>query len=68
LRGTAVTRLALAGATEAEIATLTGHSLRDVKTILDTHYLSRAPELGDRAVAKLEKNVLATKFPNRLPN
>jgi integrase len=26
LRGTAVTRLAIAGATEAEIATLTGHS------------------------------------------
>jgi integrase len=39
LRGTAVTRLALAGCTEAEIATLTGHSLRSVRAILDTHYL-----------------------------
>jgi len=68
LRGTAVTRLARAGATEAEIATLTGRSLRDVKTVFDSHYLSRAPELGDRAIAKLEKNVLATKFPNRVPN
>ena len=29
LRGTAVTRLALVGCTEAEIATLTGHSMRD---------------------------------------
>ena len=28
LRGTAVTRLAIAGCTEAEIATITGHSLR----------------------------------------
>jgi len=31
LRGTAVTRLALAECTEAEIATITGHSLRDVR-------------------------------------
>jgi hypothetical protein len=30
LRGTAVTRLAIAGSTDAEIATLTGHSLKDV--------------------------------------
>ena len=46
LRGTAVTRLALAGCTEAEIATITGHSLRDVRAILDTHYL--APRSGAR--------------------
>jgi len=31
LRGTAVTRLAIAGCTEAEIAAITGHSLRDVR-------------------------------------
>ena len=46
LRGTAVTRLALAEATEAEIATITGHSLRDVRSILDAHYLHRDPALG----------------------
>jgi integrase len=34
LRGTAVTRLAIAGCTKAEIATITGHSLRDVHAIL----------------------------------
>lgn len=39
LRGTAVTRLALVGCTEAEIATITGHALRDVRSILDAHYL-----------------------------
>src|SRR5262249_15338539 len=39
LRGTAVTRLALAGCTEAEIAAITGHSLRDLRSILDLHYL-----------------------------
>jgi hypothetical protein len=37
LRGTAVTLLALAGCTEAEIATISGHSLRDVRSILDAH-------------------------------
>jgi len=32
LRGTAVTRLALVGCTEAEIAAISGHSLRDVRS------------------------------------
>ena len=54
LRGTAVTRLALAGCTEAEIATITGHSLRQVADILDVHYLRRDPALGESAIRKLE--------------
>jgi hypothetical protein len=53
--GTAVTRLALAGSTEAEIATITGHSLRDVRSILDSNYLQRDPELGRSAIRKLER-------------
>jgi integrase len=61
LRGTAVTRLAVAGCTEAEIASLTGHSLRDVGAILDAHYLHRDPELAGKAIAKLETR---TKIPN----
>jgi len=54
LRGTAVTRLALVGCTEAEIASITGHSLRDVRSILDAHYLHRDPELARVAIHKLE--------------
>lgn len=54
LRGTAVTRLALAGCSEAEIATLTGHSLRDVGAILDSHYLKRDGGLAESAIRKLE--------------
>jgi integrase len=61
LRGTAVTRLAVVGATEAEIANITGHSLRDVHAILDMHYLARDPALGDNAIRKLERG---TKAPN----
>ena len=64
LRGTAVTRLALAGCTEAEIATITGHSLRGVRAILDTHYLSRDPALGESAIRKLEAVERRTKSPN----
>jgi integrase len=61
LRGTAVTRLAVAGATEAEIATFTGHSLQTVRAILNTHYLARDPALGESAIRKLETG---TKSPN----
>ena len=61
LRGTAVTRLAIAGCTEAEIATITGHSLADVRTILDAHYLHRDPALAESAIRKLEAG---TRTPN----
>ncbi len=54
LRGTAVTRLALVGCSEAEIATITGHGLRDVRSILDAHYLHRDRALAESAIRKLE--------------
>jgi integrase len=61
LRGTAVTRLALCGCTEAEISRFTGHSLNDVRSILDTHYISHDPALAENAIRKLERG---TKFPD----
>ena len=61
LRGTAVTRLALAECTEAEIATVTGHSLKDVRSILDANYLHRDPKLAESAIHKLERR---TNFPD----
>lgn len=64
LRGTAVTRFALAGCSEAEIATFTGHSLRDVAAILDAHYLSRDSRLADAALSKREVHEAETKIPN----
>jgi integrase len=54
LRGTAVVRLAIAGATVPQIATFTGHSLKDVEAILDAHYLGRDIRLAEAAVLKLE--------------
>jgi integrase len=59
LRGTAVTRLALVGCTEAQIAAITGHSLRDVCSILDANYLHRDPALADAAITKLERGTKA---------
>jgi integrase len=53
LRGTAVTRLAIAGCTVPEIASITGHSLADVQEILDAHYLGGRIELAESAVTKL---------------
>ena len=66
LRGTAVTRLALAGCTEAEIAAITGHSLRDVRSILDLHYLHRDPGLAENAIAKLERRTNCSQLPSQL--
>jgi integrase len=60
-RGSAVTRLAIAGCTEAEIASLTGHSLRDVSAILDAHYLSRDVRLAESAIRKLESGTAHVK-------
>jgi integrase len=54
LRGTAVTRLAEAECSAAEIAAITGHSMRDVGTILDK-YLARTGTLALAAIAKLER-------------
>jgi len=65
LRGTAVTRLAVAGCTVAEIATITGHSLRDVGAILDAHYLRRDHQLAVSAIKKLETR---TKLQNETQN
>ena len=68
MRGTAVTRLALAQCTEAEIATITGHSLRSVRAILDTHYLARDPALGESAIRKLETGTKNAQLGSQLTN
>jgi len=53
LRGTAVTMLAEAGCSNAEIAAITGHSMKHVETIL-TKYVSLTRDLAQSAMAKLE--------------
>ncbi len=64
LRGTAVTRFAMSGCTQPEIATVTGHSLNEIATILDAHYLSRDPRLAESALKKREMLEAGTNTPN----
>ena len=52
LRDTAVTRLALAGCSMAEIAAITGHAVNSITQIIK-HYLVLQPEMADAAIAKL---------------
>ena len=54
LRRTVVKRLAIAGCTEAEIVTITGHALGDVISILDA-FLHRHQALAESAIRKLER-------------
>jgi len=65
LRGSAVTRLAVAGATVPQIAAITGHSLGDVQSILDSHYLGDDPRLAETAILKLERHERRTKSVKR---
>ena len=62
LRGTAVTRLALTGSTVPEIAAITGHSLRDITSILEVHYLHLDPKLAENAIEKLEIGYATTRL------
>lgn len=64
LGGTAVTRLAVVGCSVPEIASITGHSLKQVTAILDAHCLSRDSALGVFAIQKLEAQGQGTKFPS----
>ena len=54
LRGTTVTRLALAGCSIAEIGAITGHSPKDIDAILHAHYLGGQRELAAQAMNKWE--------------
>lgn len=64
LRGTAVTLLAEAGASVAQIAAITGHSLDSASRILE-RYMSMTPALATAAMTLFE-NAEGTRFANRL--
>jgi integrase len=58
LRGTAVTVLAQEGCTDMQIASITGHSLKHVSSILDK-YMARTQELNVAATKRLEETWIA---------
>ena len=51
-RDTAVTRLALAGCTLAQICAITGHTFETATSIM-RHYLALQPEMADAAIGLL---------------
>ncbi len=55
LRGTSITRLADAGCTHAQIASITGHSLRSIHAILDV-YQARTKTQASAAIRMLERH------------
>ena len=55
IRGTTVTLMALEETPISHIATITGHSIGAVQSILDAHYIKRDDEMGKIAIANLEK-------------
>ena len=59
LRGTAVTRLFIAGCIEGEIATITGHTLAMVRSILDKNYFHRDIRLAQSAIEKYQATPFA---------
>ena len=59
-RGTFVTRAAVRGLTPQELATITGHSIKDVEPILDT-YTARSPELARSAMQRYESGTKSAK-------
>jgi integrase len=65
LRGTAVTRLDLAGCTSREIASITGHSEKDIDRILKAYRGGRI-ELAEQAMFKLEQHNIANQTANRV--
>lgn len=65
LRATAVTRWRRRVARPPEIATLTGHSLKHVESILGAHYPKRESSLGVTAIRKRGgAHKAGTKIPN----
>jgi integrase len=55
LRPTAITNLARAGASRAEISAVSGHSLRSIDQIMTDHYLILDDAMGDAAIDRLER-------------
>jgi len=54
--------IVVAGCSEMEIATLTGHSSQDVHAILDAHYLNRDPALPESAHSEARKRNKSSKL------
>lgn len=55
LRGTFVTNARRSGSSIEDIAEMTGHSIADVKSILEVHYLAASDTTSDAVILRMEK-------------
>jgi hypothetical protein len=63
LRGTAVTRLKMAGCEVTRICEITGHTSAEVNGILERHYMARDPAGALEAIRRLEVRFGAADWP-----
>ncbi len=55
LRGTFVTNARRAGSSVEDIAQITGHTIKDVRSILEQHYLADDPKASAGVILKMER-------------
>lgn len=56
LRGTFITERAREGSTAEQVAKISGHSIAEVKSVLEKHYLATDQEASDAVILRMEKN------------
>lgn len=55
LRGTFITLRRREGASAAQIASVTGHSIKEVNRVLEAHYLAEDQETSDAVIVRMER-------------
>ncbi len=62
LRGTFITQARRDGNSIEDIARITGHNIKEVRSILETHYMSEMDGTGDNVIIQMERK--GNKSPN----
>lgn len=65
LRGTFITERKREGSTAEQIAGVTGHSISEINTVLERHYLADDQQASDAVILRMERNGRRTKSVNR---
>lgn len=64
LRGTFICERAREGSSIEDIARISGHSMAEIKSVLEKHYLATDQGLSDSVIDRMEKNTAGTKTVN----
>jgi len=68
LRGTFITERKREGSTAEQIAGVTGHSISEINTVLERHYLADDQQASDAVILRMEKNTSRTTIRKRPVN